>query len=106
MDEDERMRQRLTAVLPHLNERQRRLLLAAEAQTLGRGGLTRVARATGVSRPTISRGLADLAQPSPSDRVRRIGGGRKRRRDTDPTLVADLDALVDLATRGDPMSPL
>jgi Rhodopirellula transposase DDE domain len=106
VDEDERMRQRLTTVLPHLNERQRRLLLAAEARTLGRGGITRVARAIGVSRPTIARGLADLAQPSSPDRVRRLGGGRKRRRDTDPTLVADLDALVDPETRGDPMSPL
>jgi hypothetical protein len=106
MDEDERMHQRLTTVLPHLNERQRRLLLAAEAQTLGRGGITRVARATGVARPTIARGLADLAQPSAPDRVRRRGGGRKRRRDTDPTLVADLDALVDPETRGDPESPL
>ena len=106
MDEDERMHQRLATVLPHLNERQRRLLLAAEAQALGRGGITRVARATGAARPTIARGLADLAQPSSPDRVRRRGGGRKRRQDTDPTLVTDLEALVDPDTRGDPMSPL
>ena len=73
MDEDERMHQRLTTVLPHLNERQRRLLLAAEAQPLGHGGIARVARAAGVSRPTIYRGLTDLARPSPANRVR-LGG--------------------------------
>ena len=106
MDNEARLGQKLAAILPHLNERQRRLLLAAEAQTLGRGGIARVARATGVSRPTIYRGLADLAQPSSTDRVRQAGGGRKRSRDRDPALVAALETLVEPTTRGDPESPL
>jgi Rhodopirellula transposase DDE domain len=95
------------AVAPHLNERQRRLLGAAAARTLGRGGITQVARATGLSRPTIRAGGQELAQPeTPQSRVRRVGGGRKALRETDPTLVAALEALVDPDTRGDPMSPL
>jgi hypothetical protein len=106
MDTDDRLSRRLTTVLPHLNERQRRLRLAAEAQGLGHGGIARVARAAGVSRPTIYRGLADLTQPSSTGRVRRVGGGRTRSRDRDPTLVAALEALVEPDTRGDPMSPL
>ena len=106
MNDDSRLRQRLTTVLPHLNERQRRLLLAAEAQALGHGGIARVARAAGVSRPTIYRGLADLTQPVATARVRRAGGGRKRSSERDPTLVAALEALVEPDTRGDPMSPL
>ncbi len=82
------------------------MLLAAEAQALGRGGITQVAHAAGVSRPTISRGLAELAAPNAGGRVRRRGAGRKRSEERDPALLADLDALVDPATRGDPMSPL
>jgi Rhodopirellula transposase DDE domain len=106
MDENERLRRKLATVLPHLNERQRRLLLAAEAQALGYGGITRVARAAAVSRPTIQRGLLEVDHPDPSDRVRQRGGGRKRLQDHDPTLLAALEALVEPTTRGDPMSPL
>ena len=105
MDDDQRLAQKLTAILPHLNEAQRRVLLAAEAQALGRGGITRVARAAGVSRATIHAALRDQALPR-AGRVRRSGGGRKKTRDRDPTLVADLEALVSPDTRGDPMSPL
>jgi hypothetical protein len=98
---------KLATVLPHLNERQRRLLLAAEARAVGYGGVARVARAAGVSRQTIHTGLHDLDQPdSPAARVRRPGGGRKAAPTHDPTLRADLEALVDPDTRGDPMSPL
>src|SRR5919202_5041643 len=106
MDDEARLGQKLAAIWPHLNERQRRLLLAAEAPALGRGGIARVARAAGVSRPTISRGLADLAPPSSPDRVRHVGGGRKRSRGRDPALVAALEALVEPTARGDPASPL
>jgi DNA-binding phage protein len=92
---------------PYLNERQRRLWLAAEARTLGRGGVAQVARATGVARPTIHKGLKEFAQPEAlGGRVRRPGGGRKPLRETDPALVVALEALVEPDTRGDPMSPL
>jgi hypothetical protein len=94
-------------IWPHLDERQRRLLLAAGASELGRGGISRLARATGASRQTVHTGLAELDGRVPlTGRVRRPGGGRKRRRDTDPGLVSALEALVDPDTRGDPESPL
>jgi AcrR family transcriptional regulator len=107
MDEDTLLAQKFTAILPHLNEKQRRLLLAAEARTLGHGGISQVARAAGVSRATIHQALDEQEQPgAPGARVRRPGGGRKKTCDRDPTLLADLEALVDPDTRGDPMSPL
>lgn len=107
MDSEKALAEKLAAILPWLNEKQRRLLLAAEARAWGYGGVSRVARAARVSRPTIQQGLRDLAQPDAHpDRVRQVGGGRKKLREQDPTLVADLEALVDPDTRGDPMSPL
>lgn len=106
MHDDTLLAQKLAAILPYLNERQRRLLLAAEARTLGRGGISRVARAARVARPTIQQGLTELEHPADLNRIRRTGGGRKPLRERDPTLVAALEALVDPDTRGDPMSPL
>jgi hypothetical protein len=98
---------KLATILPYLNEKQRRLMLAAEARALGRGGVTRVAQASGVSRPTIQRGLRDLAGPATDPaRVRNPGGGRKRAGDRDPGLVPAPGELIDPDTRGDPMSPL
>ena len=95
-------------VSPRLDERQRRLLAAAAARTLGRGGITMVARARGMSRQTVYDGLADLddATGLAAGRARRAGGGRKRLTERDPGLVAALEALVDPVTRGDPESPL
>src|SRR6266516_5063675 len=107
MDDNTLLAQKLAAILPHLNEKQRRLLLVAEAQMLGHGGISRVARAAGVSRATLHNAMQETAPLAvPGVRVRRVGGGRKKTRDRDPTLLADLEALVDPDTRGDPMSPL
>jgi hypothetical protein len=90
-----------------LNERQRRVVLAAEARALGRGGVTQVARAAQVSRTTVHAALAELDTAVPdSARSRRRGGGRTSARESDPTLVRDLEALIEPTTRGDPMSPL
>ncbi len=91
-----------------LDERGLRLWAAAEAAALGRGGTAAVARATGIAASTIRRGRAELASgESPgADRVRRPGGGRKRLTEKDPTLLADLERLVDPASRGDPDQPL
>jgi hypothetical protein len=92
---------------PFLDERQRRLVAAAMAQMLGRGGQTRVAEAAGVSRNTVIAGARDLgAGPVLGERVRRPGAGPKRRIDVDPGLLVCLDGLVDPESRGDPMSPL
>jgi transposase len=94
-------------IAPHLNERQRRLLLGAGARALGRGGGARMARLSGMSRPTVYAGVRELDEPpDPHGRIRRPGGGPKRLRDTDPDLVEALDRLVDPDTRGDPCSPL
>ncbi len=100
-----------------LDERQRRLWVAVEARVLGRGGISAVATATGVSRSTIRVGLAEIeamqvagrsdVEPARSGtRVRRAGAGRKRIELQDDTLLADLLSLVDPLTRGDPQSPL
>ncbi len=96
---------------PVLDERARRLWAATEARAIGRGGISRVAQATGLSRITIRAGLNELrAAPGGEDdlagRVRRPGGGRKPLTEHDPTLLGALEALVDPVTRGDPMSPL
>ena len=95
------------AVLPHLDERARRLALGADARMLGRGGIRLVARAAGIREATVSLGVAELeAGERPLGRVRRPGGGRKRAADTDPGLVPALLALVEPEERGDPVSPL
>jgi hypothetical protein len=107
VDADRDLKAKVTALLPHLNERQRRLFLAAEARALGHGGVAQVARAAGVSRPTIQQGLRELTgSVGPTERVRRVGGGRKSLAERNPVLLTDLEALVDPDTRGDPMSPL
>src|SRR5216683_2889451 len=90
---------------PHLDERQRRLLLGAEALELGRGGIKVVARATGVHPDTVGRGVRE-AEGRPEPRVRAPGGGRKKLAGTDPGLAPALRALVDPATRGDPVARL
>ena len=98
---------KFTKLMPHLDERQRRLLAAAEAATIGYGGVAQVARASGLSRPTIHQGLGELDEATPpSERIRRAGGGRKKVRDLDPALLHTLERLIDPVTRGDPMSPL
>lgn len=95
------------AILPHLDERQRRLLLGAEARSIGRGGIRLVARAAGVREATVSLGVSDLDEGvAPLGRVRRVGGGRKRVVDVDAGLRAAVLALVEPDMRGDPMSPL
>jgi Rhodopirellula transposase DDE domain len=94
-------------ILPHLDERQRRLLLGAEARSLGHGGIGLVARAAGVSEATVSRGARELASGDrPLGRARRPGGGRIRAADKDPGLVPALLALVEPDERGDPCSPI
>ena len=98
---------RYSVLRPHLDERQRRLLLGSEAAELGRGGIKMVAEATGAHPDTVARGVRELAgDPEPQVRVRATGGGRKKLSESDPGLLARLKALVDPETRGDPMSLL
>ena len=102
------IRQRYLALSPHLDERARRIFAATEAHTAGYGGIAAVSRATGIAASTIGRGLAELAVAAPlvPERVRRPGGGGKKLVEKDPTLLADLMAMVEPDARGDPMSPL
>ncbi len=104
----ERLREKYDALNVGMGEAMRRRWAAVEARALGRGGLTRVSEATGLSRPTIRRGLRELNERAPlqATRQRAAGAGRPRREAEDPKLLRDLDALVDPVTRGDPNSPL
>ncbi|MFJ3968726.1 ISAzo13 family transposase [Streptomyces parvus] len=98
---------KFAVLFPHLDERQRRLLMAAEARGLGHGGVRAVARAAGVSGTTVRKGMSDLETGRfLTGRVRRPGGGRKRVTDLDPGLRGALLSLVEPDERGDPMSPL
>ena len=102
------MRDRFTALEQVLDEKSRRLLVAAESKAWGRGGISVVSKATGVSRQVIRQGLKELEQSPPHaiGRIRRPGGGRKKARQKDLSLVADLEKLVEPTTRGDPESCL
>src|SRR4051794_6953550 len=105
------IRGKFEALRPYLDERRRRLWAATEAQALGRGGVALVATATGLQRNTIRAGVRERETPGmvplvSAQRVRAPGGGRKPVTTEDPTLLHDLEALVDPVTRGDPMSPL
>ena len=105
--------ERMLAVKYHalgtiLNERVRRLWAGTEAFAWGRGGVAVVGRVTGLSRNTIVRGIQETQQENPLDaaRIRRSGGGRKRKSAVDPTLAEALERLVEPVSRGDPQSPL
>jgi transposase len=100
---------KLEVLMPHLNERQRRLMLAAEARLLGHGGVRTIAQVAGVSETTVRKGVFELedgGDPLPDGRVRRVGGGRKGAEHLDPELVPALLGLVEPDERGDPQSPL
>ena len=119
MDLNEEIEKKYRALEPLLDEATLRLWAAVEARSLGRGGVSLVARAIGISRTTIYAGLAELdaadvaqrrrlppAPGAPSRRIRAPGGGRKRLADLDASLLVDLDALVEPTSRGDPKSAL
>ena len=105
-NEAKRIRLKLAGVLPHLNEKQRRLLAAAEAKSYGYGGVQLISEITGITRRTIYRGIEDLETADVSDRIRREGGGRKKITENYDGLLDDLEKLIDASTRGDPESPL
>lgn len=110
----EGLKRKFKALGPYLDEKLRRVWAATEALALGRGGIAAVSSATGLSPKTIRSGIYELeensaSQPQPtlkSSRIRSSGGGRKRLKDTEPTLMSDLEALIEPVTRGDPECPL
>jgi len=106
-----RIRRKYRALAVEMDERIRRQWAATEARELGYGGVSAVARATGLSRTTITAGRRELKLPAKkraaeAERIRRPGGGRRRATDNDPDLIRALEALIDPMTRGDPESPL
>src|SRR3989449_9687900 len=109
------VRNKYQALRPVLDEKVRRRWAACEALAIGWGGITAIAEATGLSRPTIRAGLAEVQggapraeedEPPAAHRVRRGGGGRRRVTERDRTLLKDLQALLEASTRGDSQSPL
>jgi hypothetical protein len=101
-------RERYRQMAPVLDEQSRRRDAAMEALSMGHGGVSAMSRITGLARSTINRGVSDIRNGvmAPPGRVRKAGGGRRRKIDEDPTLLSDLKALVEPSTRGDPMQPL
>ncbi|MGH6830299.1 MAG: ISAzo13 family transposase, partial [Methylocella sp.] len=106
MIDEAAIRNRYEAMRARLDERERRVFTAAEARAAGYGGVSAVARATGIARSTIDRGLKELVASEAVRKIRRAGGGRRSLTQTDPTLLEDLRRLLEPATLGDPMRPL
>jgi hypothetical protein len=106
------IKSRYRGLAPLMDERMRRQWAATEARTYGRGGVSAVSSATGMSRNTIRKGLVELAarkrnpRVAVAARIRKQGGGRKRLTETDPGMAPALERLIEPTTRGDPMSPL
>ena len=103
-----RAKQRYRQISPVLDEQSRRRYVAMEALSLGHGGVSAMSRISGLARSTINRGVAEIRAgvSAPAGRIRKPGGGRKRKVIEDPTLLKDLKALIEPSTRGDPMQPL
>src|SRR3954463_7976575 len=103
------LHEKYRALAPYMDERVLRRWAASEAEALGWGGASAVAKATGISRTTIRSGIAELHRPAPEPppaRTRKPGAGRPRLAERDPKLLDDLDSLLEPATRGDPEAPL
>ncbi len=107
MDIDAQLSQYFAGIWPHLDEHARRLVAASKAVELGYGGLSRVSRACGLSRVTLTKGVQELqASPLAPRRIRQEGGGRHALTFNDPELAPALDGMVEPTARGDPQSPL
>lgn len=108
MNAETLIRKKFQLMNPMLNEQSRRRWVATEAKALGRGGVSIVSRATGVSRNTIAAGMEELTDPKSvqEKRIRKEGGGRKRCTASDSSLEPDIERLVEPTSRGDPQSPL
>jgi hypothetical protein len=104
---EDALAEKFAAIRPHLNERQWRLLLGAEAVAIGRGGIAAVTRASGAARATVQAGAAEIREGvQPDGRVRAVGGGRPSVEQAQPGIADVLERLVSPETRGDPCSPL
>jgi hypothetical protein len=104
------LKAKLDRISPYLNERQRRIVYAAEAEQLGRGGKTLISQMTGMSRPTLNQGMRELSGQGETEAdytgIRKKGGGRKKITQDNHGLLSALESLVEPLSRGDPESPL
>jgi transposase len=106
---DEKAAKRIQKIVPILDENQKRMYLAAEAESLGRGGISQISEVLGVSRNTIAAGIKELSgavERAPAGRIRKEGGGRKSIEQTQPGIMEALESLVSESSYGDPESPL
>ena len=100
-------KERLSIILPSLNEKQKRIAAAAEALILGHGGISKIAKITGMSRNTIRRGVLEFEEgETDCTKIRKKGGGRKKKEDIEPKIINEIKKLIDSDTFGDPESPL
>ncbi|PIP83751.1 MAG: ISAzo13 family transposase [Elusimicrobia bacterium CG_4_9_14_3_um_filter_62_55] len=107
MESAQALRKKFSRIWRHLDERGRRMFAANEALQQGRGGISRVSRACGLSRVTITKGTREInGEPLPAGRIRCPGAGRPRHETRDPALPGVLESLVEPLARGDPQSPL
>ncbi len=111
MQTDNLIRKKYKKILPHLNEKQTRIVLAADAESMGRGGLSKVSKLSGISRVTLNIGIKELASLSskeikPDERIRKEGGGRKKEIEKNTNLEKVIEEIVSPHTMGDPMKPL
>jgi Rhodopirellula transposase DDE domain len=100
------LKKKLKVLLPNLDERQRRILVAAEADDYGYGGVSLLSELTGMSRQTIHVGMKDLRSPAKKGGVRDAGGGRKKLTELNPKIVNALESIVESTVRGDPEATL
>lgn len=109
METDDIIKARIEAVLPILNERQIRIYLYAEAQSLGWGGKSKIAQLSSVTRRTIAKGETDTLlneDDTPINRIRKEGGGRKKAIEHQPEMLQAIEDIVSPHTMGNPMNPL
>ncbi|MEO6831131.1 MAG: ISAzo13 family transposase [Chitinophagaceae bacterium] len=112
METDFSLRKKYETILPFLNEKQKRIVMAAEAESMGRGGLVKVSELSGLSRVTLNLGMQEISIPSidqapkGQSRIRKVGGGRKKKTSTNLELAKIVEQIVTPHTMGDPMKPL
>ena len=102
------LKEKIDSIIPYLNEKQKRLMVAAEATSLGYGGITIIKKVTGIARSRIHRGIIELKSHKTNeiDRIRTTGGGRKSTHVENKKIIRLIESFIDDSTRGDPMSPL
>ena len=111
MQTDHLIQKKYKKILPYLNEKQTRIVLAADAESMGRGGLSRVSRLSGISRVTLNIGIKELTSKpttelNTNERIRKEGGGRKKETDKNKNIEKVISEIVNPHTLGDPMKPL